>query len=255
LGIWQGNRAEVRRKVQAEAAAHAALAPLTIAATTWMDAPLPQPGRRLVAHGKYLAAPQILLDNQVLRGHAGYAVFTPFLLADGSGGILVERGFVAQGPSRAAVPALALPTGVTEIAGTLRPFVHPAWGDPGQTVEAMGAEILRVQRVVPATLAPLLRSSAATAKGCAAAAPAGTAAPAAKGRCALPLAPFALMLAVNTPGALLQDPPNTANAFGPERNLAYRLQWWGLALVVAGFYIVAIRRHSRGRSGPPPARG
>src|ERR1700724_1603681 len=61
--------------------------------------------QHLEASGHSDQARQVLIDNMVHADRAGYFVITPFALT-GGGWVLVNRGWVPLGPSRAARPAL-----------------------------------------------------------------------------------------------------------------------------------------------------
>ena len=100
LGRWQLRRAEEKRALFESFAAGAD-------AIRAIDAATP-PLRRyqhLEATGHYDQERQILIDNMVDAGRAGYFVVTPFALA-GGGWVLVNRGWVPLGSSRAARPAI-----------------------------------------------------------------------------------------------------------------------------------------------------
>ena len=115
LGNWQLNRAEFKRQIQAEydryqtAPAHrlgSALEPVE-------DLRF----RRLMVRGRYDPSHQILLDNRVHQGQAGYHVITPLQIEGGDTRVLVNRGWVATGPDRQRLPAVTPPEGVVEITG------------------------------------------------------------------------------------------------------------------------------------------
>jgi surfeit locus 1 family protein len=72
----------------------------------------------VVATGEYVASRQILIDNRVHAGRAGYYVVTPLALTDGRT-VLVNRGWIAQGASRSALPAAIPPAGVVSVRGRL----------------------------------------------------------------------------------------------------------------------------------------
>ena len=72
--------------------------------------------RPVVATGEYLSSRQILIDNKVHSGRAGYHVVTPLALADGRI-VLVNRGWIAQGASRSELPAAPAPSGVVSVQG------------------------------------------------------------------------------------------------------------------------------------------
>ena len=63
--------------------------------------------RAVRAQGVYDATHQLLIDNRVHEGRVGFEVVAPLKLGEGPGYVLVDRGWVAQGPSRARVAASA----------------------------------------------------------------------------------------------------------------------------------------------------
>jgi surfeit locus 1 family protein len=56
--------------------------------------------RKLLLKGRYDNTRNLLVDNQLHRGRAGFYVLTPLLLADSDFVILVNRGWAAWGESR-----------------------------------------------------------------------------------------------------------------------------------------------------------
>jgi surfeit locus 1 family protein len=102
LGQWQLRRAEEKRALFDAFAAGTD-------ATRLIDFQTPGVARyqHVEASGHYDGARQVLIDNMVNGGRAGYFVITPFALQDG-GWLLVNRGWVPLGASRAARPAIAV---------------------------------------------------------------------------------------------------------------------------------------------------
>ena len=62
--------------------------------------------RRVFARGYYDMEHQLLLDNRTYQGHAGYHVLTPLRLAESDAVVLVNRGWVPLGKSRAELPEI-----------------------------------------------------------------------------------------------------------------------------------------------------
>ena len=115
-GNWQGRRMHEKEPLRAQydAAARAAPAPLPgLAGVAEWDAWRYRPVR---LEGTFDAARGIFIDNRVHGGRAGYHVVTPLALADGRV-VLVNRGWVAQGPTRAELPAVPSPEGRVVVAG------------------------------------------------------------------------------------------------------------------------------------------
>src|SRR4030095_4116100 len=72
----------------------------------------------VIATGEFVAARQVLIDNKVHAGRAGYDVVTPLVLADGRA-VLVDRGWTAQRASRSRFPEVPPPAGVVSVRGRI----------------------------------------------------------------------------------------------------------------------------------------
>lgn len=107
LGFWQLQRAELKASVIAAAERARQAPPVSIES---IEDPIEAAGsyRRVSVTGRWLPARQLLWDNRVYRGVAGYEVITPLALDDGRL-ILVNRGWIAPGPTRAELPSPVWP--------------------------------------------------------------------------------------------------------------------------------------------------
>ena len=122
LGNWQWQKAAVKESRQTLLDARSADAPIRLAATP-VDAESMR-YRRVTVRGSFEPEHQILLDNRVHREQAGYHVVTP-LRIEGSGSdesrslrVLVNRGWIPAGSSRARLPEIATPEGSVELLAT-----------------------------------------------------------------------------------------------------------------------------------------
>ncbi len=106
LGLWQWQRAADKRELLAR---HESAPRLEAPAAS------PPDGARLTLHGEYLAAETLFLDNRTHQGRLGVAALTPLRGRDGRLW-LVERGFLATGPSRE-TPSVATPEGAVTLSG------------------------------------------------------------------------------------------------------------------------------------------
>ena len=120
LGFWQLDRADQKRsryealiKRQSEAAVN------INRDTTGIDNINEMLGRKLIAKGHFDEKIQILLDNRVMNGRAGYLVFTPFKPVGQDKWFLVNRGWVGTGNDRNQLPALVKTEGVVSVSGTV----------------------------------------------------------------------------------------------------------------------------------------
>jgi cytochrome oxidase assembly protein ShyY1 len=198
LGVWQLQRADRKEALLQQWSAQAALPALQVGPN---DLPFLRgggaTGRRLVVHGQWDGHRQILLDNQVLHGEAGYRLYTPLRIAERHA-VLVDRGWLAGGPHRELAPAVPPAFGEVALTGVAAP--PPAAGPLArQTIDAsLGSGLLRVQRLDSAELSQRLDFD---------------------------LEPWTL----RTDAALPQ--------LTPERHRAYALQWFLLAAVLAGLFV------------------
>jgi surfeit locus 1 family protein len=115
LGSWQLQRAEEKRELQAEYDARASDEPITLGGQRQRADDLRF--HRVRARGVYETGNQVLLDNRVHHGQAGYHVITPLKIAGTEMRLLVNRGWIALGASRAQLPKIETPAGMQEITG------------------------------------------------------------------------------------------------------------------------------------------
>jgi surfeit locus 1 family protein len=212
-GDWQGRRMREKEALRAQLDAAAKEAPVAFAS-------LPRDAdwaalryRPVTATGEYDARRQVLVDNRVHEGRAGYHVVTPLAIPDGRI-VLVNRGWTPVGASRAELPRVAPPAGSVTVVGRLAlpstGFVELAQGQASGPVW---------QNLDPA------RFAAAT----------GVAVVPAMIEATAPPAPD---------DGLVRDWP--APDFGVEKHRIYMLQWYAFAALAIVLWIVAALRRARG---------
>jgi surfeit locus 1 family protein len=115
-GSWQQRRMHEKEALQAQIAAAADAPPVALPerVADWRAWRF----RSVVLTGRFDARHQILIDNKVHAGRVGFAVVTPFVLDDGRV-VLVDRGFVAVGSSRAVLPAAPPPHDTITLRGRI----------------------------------------------------------------------------------------------------------------------------------------
>lgn len=210
LGEWQLGRSAEKR-VQDAAFARGGDAPVALPANP--DAAARYTHVRVRGH--YLADRQFLLDNSTQDGVAGYRVLTPL---EGEGGLvlLVDRGWVPGGASRAQLPDVAVAVSEREVTGRLD--LPP---EAGIRLEA-AAEAGWPRRVSFPHLDAL---------------------GAALGR---PVYPRLLLLDAAVPDGYVRA--WKPGGLTPERHLGYAVQWFGLALtLLIGFVVIQLEK-----PGTPP---
>jgi surfeit locus 1 family protein len=115
LGFWQLQRAQEKRALQAEYDSRATGPAVQVEPRR--QRPEALQFYRVVAKGYYETDHQVLLDNVVHQGQAGYDVITPLKLQDSDVRLLVNRGWIPLGEDRAHQPAVDTPQGLQQITG------------------------------------------------------------------------------------------------------------------------------------------
>lgn len=148
LGLWQLDRAEQKRTIYQEFIERQEQPPVNL--NNALDLRANKTGmlwRHITLSGEFVSTKNILLDNQMLHGNAGYLVYTPFRLDGEDVLVLVNRGWIAGNGTRDRIPAIDTPSGRVEIRAMTKDV--PATGIfLGETpVEAVADGIYRVQRI------------------------------------------------------------------------------------------------------------
>jgi len=212
LGRWQLHRAAEKRVLFDSFAAGSDV-------TRIIDLETPKVPRysRVEAEGHYDDTRQVLIDNMVHAERAGYFVITPFALQSG-GWVLVNRGWVPLGKSRAERPAIPVAADARHIHGRADNLPSPG-----------------IQMGTPAPLAPPYPVVANFPT----------------------LAQVARLLQeshwAGAADLILLDPAEpdgyvrawAAPGFPPMRHIGYAVQWFGLAAALLVIYIVTNFRRSR----------
>ncbi len=103
LGFWQLSRAQQKSAMLEDFHQRMLLPPVTA-----KDLLTPNDWRfyQVQLVGKFDDAHTILLDNKTFNGKVGYEVYTPFAAKDLNLTVLVDRGFIPMGDTRASLPAI-----------------------------------------------------------------------------------------------------------------------------------------------------
>lgn len=204
LGRWQWHRAAEKRAGEvAYATGGATLQELGSRRT----AELPR-YTQVRAQGRYDGEHQFVLENLSHDGRPGYQVLTPLDLSDGRT-LLVNRGWLPLTRSRSELPDVRLQ--------------GPSTATPAGRLDALPVPGIALGHQAPAADASWPRlSSFPTMDDLAAA----------LGR---PLESRQLLLNADEPDGYVRDWKK--GGFGPERHIAYAVQWWGFALVATALYL------------------
>jgi surfeit locus 1 family protein len=118
LGVWQLDRADQKRALQASIASRSALPPLRAdeLARSADDADR-QRHRRIVLRGRWLEPLTVYLDNRQMDGRPGFFVVTPLEIAPGDA-VLVQRGWMPRDAvDRTRLQPLPTPPGEVTVHG------------------------------------------------------------------------------------------------------------------------------------------
>jgi len=107
MGIWQLERADWKQALVDSHTERAEMPPLALSMLDEFDKSLQY--RQVTVRGRYDTEHQLLLDNRTQQGYAGYHVLTPLHIAATDRIVLVNRGWVPLGQSRAQLPELPGP--------------------------------------------------------------------------------------------------------------------------------------------------
>lgn len=206
LGFWQLDRAQQKRDLLSayEQEQRRDRSPVRLR-------PDLKPGPELdyghgEAVGHYDAAHQFLLDNRTHDGQVGYEVITP-LLTDQGGAILVNRGWIPIGQGREQLPSVKVDDAPRTVAGRIKRLP--------ERVFTLGEEQprtawpYRVQRIDVERFTREL---------------------------GYPVSAYTLLLDAAAADGYLRD-WKPVQGFGPERNVGYAVQWFGLAATLAAIFL------------------
>ena len=218
LGRWQLRRADEKRVLFDSFAAGT-----DATQTIELGTPPQRRYQHIEAVGHYDQSRQVLIDNMVNAERAGYFVITPFALA-GGGWLLVNRGWVPLGASRAERPAIPVSDAIRHVRGRADHMPSPGI--------QLGART-QLQPPFPVVaafpsrneIAGLLHESSWTS------------------------ATDLVLLDPGEPDGYVRN--WSAPGFPPMRHIAYAVQWFALALTLFVIYLITNLRRidPRGRAG------
>ena len=134
LGVWQLDRAEHKRSLQAIIEQRRSLPPLPMAELPRDAASAAQQHyRRIELSGTWLSQHTVYLDNRQMNARPGFFVVTPLLLAPGDA-VLVQRGWLPRhSQDRTELPPLQTLEGELHLAGRIAPPPSKLY-EPGTAV-------------------------------------------------------------------------------------------------------------------------
>ena len=226
LGNWQVRRALEKTELQAVLDAAALRPAMRVAARAQVGVAHDSAdvgtgvsvGQRVLLEGVWLASAEIFLDNRTYAGRAGYHVLTPLRLADGSGVVLVNRGWVATGTDRTVLPAVPLASALVALEARVQIPETDAFtlAKSGQAEQGRVWQVLDLTHLAArADVGLPVCSAAIGASAC--------------------LAPWLALQTSDATDGLVRDWP--LPAAGIDRHRGYAFQWYSLAALAAALTV------------------
>lgn len=219
LGAWQLERAAWKQGLVDMEAEITQLAPAALLDV--VDSPAPRDYRPVYMNGRYDLEHQLLLDNRIFRRRPGYEVLTPLRLKDQPAVVLVNRGWVPLGPSRAELPDLPGPATERLVTGTIARLPEKVFRlDAAEETNAGWPQV--IQHIDLEAISQRL------------------------GQAVLPVV---VLLDMNDTEGFARD-WQPVYGIMPDKHRAYAMQWFSLALVLVIIYAgVNTRRIGKQDSG------
>lgn len=112
LGIWQIERGQTKTQIMSEFENKLTKEPIYLNAES-------KKWDRVLVNGKWENKKQLLIDNVIHQGIAGYKVLTPLRIDETNKLILVDRGWIKQNKFRDQLPDIQIPDDFESVSGTL----------------------------------------------------------------------------------------------------------------------------------------
>ncbi len=210
LGFWQLRRAHAKEFLLQRLEQRSQLEPIGLDQLLSYGEDLSDYPLHL--EGRYLADKTLLLDNRTHNGIAGYDVLTAFVTHDQI--VLVNRGWIARGPSRDIFPQLPEPVAAIDSSGlqSITGISH----QPNPNYFVLKEDDYQqvswpylIQKIDLEKSAQLFD---------------------------YPVLPFVLRLQPDQSSGFVREWQN--NIMGPEKHYGYALQWFSLAFALVVIYLV-----------------
>ena len=112
LGIWQIERGQTKTQIMSEFENKLTKEPIYLNAES-------KKWDRVSVSGKWENKKQLLIDNVIHQGIAGYKVLTPLRINETNKLILIDRGWIKQNKFRDQLPDIQIPDDFESVSGTL----------------------------------------------------------------------------------------------------------------------------------------
>ncbi len=164
--------------------------------------------RKATVEGRYDISHQVLIDNQMKAGKAGYYVLTPFIVDGMKKAVLVNRGWIPLSQNRSLLPDVQFKGSETTLKGRINSF-------PSVGIKLQGAEV--PTQSWPTLVQVVDVNVLAKAIG-------------------YPLFRFQLELDQEQTNGYQRDWSGSTIML-PEQHTAYAVQWFGLAFTLSVIFV------------------
>ena len=210
LGFWQLDRAEQKRTLHHEFEERQGASVISLNKENTLRNDFAElHWQKVSIEGTFSREINILLDNQVVRGVAGYFVYTPFKLKEWDTQVLVNRGWVPAGDSRDKPPYIEVDKDVLQIIGSVKSPPKTGILLAENIVERLGKGIVRVQKLELAGIEKLLK---------------------------LELLPYIIRMNPESPSGFVRQ--WVVPGSGEEKHLGYAFQWFAMATAIFVIYLI-----------------
>lgn len=199
-GNWQTRRAAEKSALQQRLDAFA-MAPAVVLGRDRVE-PAAVTDRPVLVRGRFVTGQTLYIDNRVYRGAPGYHVVTPLQIEGGDQHVLINRGWIAAGPDRNRLPAVATPPDTVSVEGiAILPLATPYELAPDASSGPLR------QNLVPQRIAAETK---------------------------LALQPVVVLQTGQSPDGLVRDWPKPDAGVNTHR--AYALQWYVMAVLAVALW-------------------
>jgi len=210
LGFWQLDRAEQKRSLHHEFEDRQAVSAINLNKENALRNNFDElHWHKVTIEGAFSREVNILLDNQVERGVAGYFVYTPFKLKEQDLWVLVNRGWVPTGDSRDNPPEIEVEEDVLQITGSVKSPPKTGILLAENIVERLGEGTVRVQKLELVGIEEALN---------------------------LELLPYVVRMDPGSPAGFARHWKVPGS--GEEKHLGYAFQWFAMAAAIFVIYLV-----------------
>lgn len=206
LGFWQLDRAEQKRLLLEKQNSRRNDRPIQLRENNYSFEDLRF--RRVIVRGVYDREHQLLIDNQIVKGKAGFFVLTPLHIQNSQHVVLVNRGWVPLGRDRMNLPDIKIVQKEVTVTGVMDNFPQVGIKLKGAEVPTEGWPAI-VQIVEVSTLSKRLGYS---------------------------LLPLQILLDQDS-GQGYYRHWQFSTRMSPEKHQAYALQWFALAATLTILYL------------------